>query len=353
MGGLNRPSYLGLFYLAKLVRGGAWWYAKIPPLTAIIYALLLIRPPQAGAAFAILLGILWSLGSLFSFGYVVNDVFDIVEDQRVGKLNAMAQKRPWQRAFLCSLFFAAGFLPWLWINFGRFAAVLLLVNYGLPMAYSIPPLRLKERGLLGIVADAIMVHALPTLFVSLCVCRLVAGFGRTSLQLTIMATAWALFFGLRGILIHQIQEHENDSRAGLRTMAVRSGPDCLRRIGRVCFFFLEVPSQIVLAVMIFPFAPAVLFVLILYAVFDIARHKTWRMSFDPVPTARGTYITLADFNEVWLPLSIAVSLGVRKAPFLVLLVFHFGLFYGDIKKRICEVVALVSEKKKRLRTGRT
>jgi 4-hydroxybenzoate polyprenyltransferase len=235
----------------------------MPPLLAVFYAFLLVQTPPAGAAFVALGGVLFSMFSLFCFGYVVNDIFDVEQDRTAGRPNDMAQRASWQRAGLCLLFGVSGFMPWLWLDLGRAAAILLAVNYLLPLAYSVPPLRLKERGFMGIACDAVMVHALPTLFAAAVARNLVPEPAKASLRLAVVAAAWALFHGMRGIVIHQLQDRESDGRAGVRTLATDRDPEKLRRLGCIFLLPLEVLALAATAVILLPFTPLALLIMIL------------------------------------------------------------------------------------------
>ncbi len=331
------------FFLAafRTVRGSNWWYAKIPPLLAIAYAVLLLKPPPPGIAFATLLGVLFSLCCLASYGHIVNDAFDIEEDRRAGKPNTMVGKTVHQRASLCLLLVAMGFIPWLVLDFGSAAAVVLAANYLLPMAYSIPPLRLKERGIFGVVADAAGVHAMPTLFVALAILHVASITGEGFLPLLLAAVAWSFLAGLRGIMIHQLWDRQNDIQAGTTTLASGQAPHRFRRLIRGIVFPAEMLTFGWLIWLVFPFAQATLWVVLAYIVFDAFRLRTWRMPFDPAPAASGSYTPPADLYEVWFPMTLAATLIVRNPLFLPLFALFPMLFYRGLKMAAREVASVV------------
>lgn len=331
------------FFLAafRTVRGSNWWYAKIPPLLAIAYAVFLLKPPPPGIAFATLLGVLFSLCCLASYGHIVNDAFDIEEDRRAGKPNTMVGKTVHQRASLCLLLVAMGFIPWLVLDFGSAAAVVLAANYLLPMAYSIPPLRLKERGIFGVVADAAGVHAMPTLFVALAILHVASITGEGFLPLLLAAVAWSFLAGLRGIMIHQLWDRQNDIQAGTTTLASGQAPHRFRRLIRGIVFPAEMLTFGWLIWLVFPFAQATLWVVLAYIVFDAFRLRTWRMPFDPAPAASGSYTPPADLYEVWFPMTLAATLIVRNPLFLPLFALFPMLFYRGLKMAAREVASVV------------
>ena len=62
-------------------------------------------------------------------------------------------------------FLIAGFLPTWVAPYSIGVLTLLALNYLWPTIYSIPMTRLKEKGLFGVVCDAMGSHVTPTLFV--------------------------------------------------------------------------------------------------------------------------------------------------------------------------------------------
>jgi SAM-dependent methyltransferase len=196
--------------LSKIIRQDNWWLYKIPPLLAIAYAeILLIDLPFIQALLTVFYLIFISIFAA-SYGYIVNDIFDIEVDRKAGKSNAMAQFLPWQRSLFCLVFVATGFAVPVLMKFGTLAIILLAINYLLPTLYSAPPLRLKERGIWGILSDAAGAHAVPTLFVATTFLHLSTTPQPNALTFSIIATAWAFFTGVRGILLHQLWDRDND-----------------------------------------------------------------------------------------------------------------------------------------------
>ena len=122
-----------------------------------------------------------------------------------------------RRITLVVFFVISGFLPFALIDIGFLAVLLLLINYMLSMLYSAPPTRLKEKMLWGVFADGYWAHGLPTLFIAEEFSTLADGSIERILPFIITATIWAFLFGLRGILIHQIWDLQNDDTSGLIT----------------------------------------------------------------------------------------------------------------------------------------
>ena len=94
--------------VSRITRSDNWWYSKIPPLLLVAYVALLSATPGLSIALAAIVGVLFSLCCVAVFGHVINDIFDVDEDRRVGKPNAMAERSTWQRVTLCVVPAAAG-----------------------------------------------------------------------------------------------------------------------------------------------------------------------------------------------------------------------------------------------------
>jgi hypothetical protein len=197
-------------------------------------------------------------------------------------------------------------------------------------------------------ADAAGAHAVPSLFVVIATVNIAPVHGASFRALAVAATAWAFFTGLRGIMIHQVWDLENDLRAGTTTLATWLGSDRICRLARWLIFPAESLALGALMWVFFPFAPLAFFALMAYLIFDLVRLYTWKMRFDPAPASPGTYIPPAEFYEVWLPLALTGALLVRNPLNFFLLAAHVILFYRNIRLGVREVLVVMVECYKRL-----
>jgi 1,4-dihydroxy-2-naphthoate octaprenyltransferase len=175
--------------------------------------------------------------ALAAYGYLVNDASDVEPDRRAGKANAMARFPVPARLGVIGVFALLGALPWFWIRLEPPALLALAGIYLVPLVYSAPPVRLKER-LLGPVADAANAFVLPALFTA----ALFAPLGRSTGPAPLMvvgAVLWAAGFGLRAIFLHQIADVDNDRASGTTTVVVRIGPERAVRVMRTVLFPVE------------------------------------------------------------------------------------------------------------------
>jgi 4-hydroxybenzoate polyprenyltransferase len=158
-----------------------------------------------------------------AFGYLVNDLADKELDKRQGKDNAFqnVSVKTAGLYLLLTLFvgvaFAVPFLTRPWF------AVIWIIWILLAVFYSLPPLRLKERGLIGLIVTVAAQQTLP-------VAILFASFGNL---FSLSALVFILFATVRGgssDVSHQMRDSARDAKANTKTFAVTAGNHVVRRI---------------------------------------------------------------------------------------------------------------------------
>ncbi|AFY85514.1 phytanoyl-CoA dioxygenase family protein [Oscillatoria acuminata] len=336
--GKERGKALSVFSESTRIKN--WWNYKIPPLLGIVYALLLLSDytiAQATTIFAVIIST--SIGAA-GYGHFINDICDIETDQKANKPNAAANLQPWQRLLLCLLFLSIGFAAPLLTHLGIIPLALLTANYLLPTLYSVPPLRLKERGTWGILSDAAGAHLVPTLFVAATVLSQTPDPPRNALIFTGIAAAHAFFVGLRGILLHQLWDRTNDLNSGTATFVTQQPPKTVHRwIDRLVF-----PVEILLlsgvALLLCQSTPALTIFFAVYLLLTTVNIKTAPHPFTPSPP-KGQNIIPHDLYEVWLPLALSITLAVQNPQFLLLVALTAMLFYPSIKVRITEMFQVI------------
>ncbi|MEH2059245.1 MAG: tetratricopeptide repeat protein [Nostoc sp.] len=327
-----REKFLSFF---NLLRGNDWWFYKIPPLLAIAYAEILLQATPTLQSIITLLSLIASMFFVAAYGHVINDIFDIEVDLQAGKHNRMAPLSNLQRIFWSASLAVVGLIPWFFIGINAKSTFLLATIYTLLTIYSAPPLRLKERGIWGVITDAAQVHAVPTLLVATVFSDLASIPQPESATFATVATAWAFLTGIRGIVLHQIWDWENDLNSGVKTLVTSIGVDS----ARFGISYIVFPSEIFLLCLLMwvtsHFAPLVLVFFIPYILLRIINIKLTSGVFDTAPVKKA-YILPHDFYEVWLPLALTILLSVREVSFLSLLGLHIALFYPAIAQRATE-----------------
>jgi 4-hydroxybenzoate polyprenyltransferase len=189
----------------RLARWSDWRESKLPFLAAITVLLA----PSVGATDLLAITATVAAGAAFGFG--LNEVADRESDARAGKPNRAAglDRRQWLPFLILSA--AAAFaISFVWAPDAA-APVLVMLSLASACAYSVPPLRLKERGRTGMVGAAMAQWSLPVLVVAAVE---PGGWGRPA---TLVFALLSLAIGLRWIAVHQIADASADRRAGVST----------------------------------------------------------------------------------------------------------------------------------------
>ena len=95
----------------SFARPGNWWFSKVPPLLAVAYLAILFQDIDLSRAGLLLASFVVSVSCVAIYGHVINDAFDIEDDRRAGKPNAMAALNRSGRCVLILTFLCAGFVP--------------------------------------------------------------------------------------------------------------------------------------------------------------------------------------------------------------------------------------------------
>lgn len=329
--------------LRTLIRFDRWWDSKIPPLLSVAYALILIEPIGQGRAVELLLGVVWSLASVAAYGHLVNDLFDIESDGLAGKPNALASLSAPRRVAACALALAAGFAPWLLVDLKPGAWAWLAVNYLLPTVYSMPGVRLKERGVLGIVSDAAGAHAIPTLFI-LAAFSPTSGTGRFALKLGLVAAATCV--GIKGILNHQVADRGNDLASGVETLGTRVSAQHLLRFLTAFNALVEIPVVATVVTLLRHACPLAVVAFAGHCVVELTKlilgHPFYFQGRVANPEHRRPNLPLANnfFYEVWLPTALAIQLATASPSWRWLPALHVSLFFKNYADQARDLYSL-------------
>jgi 4-hydroxybenzoate polyprenyltransferase len=178
-------------------------------------ALLWADGGRAGASWTDLVLYVAGVSLLLMGGYAVNDVADHRQDRQ-------AEKRPGSPApprkhslIAAAICLSIGTALTLAAAEGRPARALAAGAVLLGIAYSVPPVRFKERGIWGVLVGAAVQR--PILFL---VWSLTLG---ARGPLVVILALWLFLVGTTGILGHQLLDHERDRTSGVRTFVFRKG----------------------------------------------------------------------------------------------------------------------------------
>lgn len=160
-------------------------------------------------------------------GYLLNDWYDQTSDKKAGKLNITASLSANHFYLLVLLFWGFGLFFIFQISF--VASYILILQFLLLIAYSQPKIRLKEKGVVGLLVDALYGHVVPVLMLLV----VLSDFGHIPLFFQLSFIVLNLFIGFRDILIHQLEDKQNDLKAGVTTFATEQGDKARELIKQV------------------------------------------------------------------------------------------------------------------------
>lgn len=319
-----------------LVRSGQWWDHKMPQLVAAASLSLL---PVAGtlSGWTVLVDLVLFLIAavgIAAFGHVLNDLADIRTDAIAGVPNQMAGLEPGQRVAVLGATVAAGGLPWLVLPISTRTVALVLAEVALLTAYSLPPVRLKDRAAAGVLADALYAYVVPILL-TVSVFTDLGGLTWPAWWVTVPAAAWMLLMGLRGILWHQIGDLAHDRRAGVRTLVTRLG--AARTRGLVSWMVLVELAAAAATLTAIATATGSVWLpvfgglYLLYRAFQMS--ILWSEPLHPsaLRSANGRvryigFVLLNEFVERWLPVAALVALALQLPLLWIAVVVHIVVF---------------------------
>jgi 4-hydroxybenzoate polyprenyltransferase len=171
--------------------------------------------------------ILFLLFSIFSttYGYLINDIADRELDKLHGKNNTF-ENDSYTKAILIVLLFLILSILFGFRFLGNPLFIPLWICWGLAATfYSLPPVRLKERGKTGLIVVVLAQRVLPTLLIF-------AAFKHYAWVDLIVFTAYIFFRGLSSDLNHQLSDYQNDFLTKTDTFAVEAGKIKAQKIFR-------------------------------------------------------------------------------------------------------------------------
>jgi len=201
-----------------LIRYNAVWQN----VAAFFYVGLAQGQIDLGYVTDLVLFLLFSLAGT-AYGYLVNDFADVELDRRAGKPNVFhGTSRRWAAGVVALVFglMLLGGLPFL----RRPAFLPLWLLWMLAATfYSLPPLRLKERGAIGLTATILAQQPLPAAM----------GFAALGHLQSWGALLFIVYIALRGICSdvgHQMRDRARDVAAGATTFAARRSQATITRL---------------------------------------------------------------------------------------------------------------------------
>ena len=324
------------FFTKKLRLSNPWRY-KVPLILAFCYFLLLIGNVESRLATFSFVAAITTIVGFMGFGYLTNDLSDRKKDALAGKSNSAASLSILEVILLVILFVALAIVPWLFLPIDRVSVIFILAEFGLFVVYAFPPFRLKERGILGVVVDALYAHVVPGFLASWTFFLLGERVYSSFIVFAISLCSWELFSGIRNIVSHQLKDVDNDRASGTRTFVTIYGKEKVNRWLVGLFIPLEVISLIPF---LFFVQQEITFLVIAVCVFILVAWQRWKTSIRTETKAKHfTNEFLDRFYIHWFPYVLLLFLAFGQSNFWWLPSLHIILFHpasGKIVRRFFE-----------------
>jgi len=323
----------------KTVRAAEWWEFKLAPVLAIIYATAFLLKLSIISLWPLLLLVLVALAACAAYVSVINDVTDFDDDMASGKANRLVGK---SSAFVATVL-ASCIIPGIAVAFYLRREPLLISLYLASWAaftlYSLSPIRLKNRGGWGVLADASGAHLFPTLLAIALVYR----WSLKPFDAVWFASAgvWSLSFGIRGIIWHQLNDLRYDEKINLRTFARTHNIAWLQRLGN----FIVFPTELAALVVMLWRTRCVIAVTLLgfYALLNFLRKRLWGSNFCIVaPRTQFHHILMHEYYEVFFPLAFILASSRRYAVDAIVIIVHALVFPKRARGTIIDIAGIIN-----------
>ena len=304
------------------MRAAEWWEFKFSPIFATAYATAFLLKLSIISLRPLLLLLLVAMTACAAYVSVINDATDFKDDEASGKTNRLVGK---SRAFITTLLagcILSGSAVTVYWRGEPTLVSLYLASWVVFTLYSLPPVRLKKRGVFGLLADASGAHLFPTLLaVALVYSRHV---GPVDKLWFASVAVWSLGFGVRGILWHQLSDLHNDEKIGLGTFARRHKIALLRGLGNFIIFPVEVAA---FCFMLWQAGSRLAIALLgYYALLAFLRKRIWAVNLVVVVPQARAYIAMQEYYEVFFPLAFLLSSSGRYPLDALIIAPHLLLF---------------------------
>jgi glycosyltransferase involved in cell wall biosynthesis len=212
-----------------LSRTTDWWKPKVGNILGIVYIAIFEANLTFGESWPYIFPSILTILGIGFFAHLTNDWFDRKTDFLANKKNMLAQASPIAVVgyFIGSVVMI--FLPWIWLPADSFSWSLLTLELILVVIYSTPPIRLKTKGMLGLICDALYAYTVPAAL-AYYTFMLLVNEPSSSLPDGFEALLfWQFAVGIYNITIHQIEDVSNDRKTNTTTVATRIGAHRLQR----------------------------------------------------------------------------------------------------------------------------
>ena len=303
----------------RLFRIYDWWEYKIPQILIPIYLVILntdylISSTNSLKIFLqLLLGVV--IGALTIS--IMGEFFDIEQDSLANKKNGFENLNQKQTPIVLLTTVAINIIFLFFLE--KSTLVFYLLSIITFILYYSPFVRLKEKGILGVIADSLGSHVFPSIFVFLC---LIPIEDILKFKYSIFLF-WVFLFGIRGILNHQYTDLENDKKSNTNTF-VRTSSRLTKKILQKIVLSLEIIFFILLLISTVPLN-LISFSLLLYLLVLFGRKMLYNNAivYFNIRIDRAFTIFLFEFYSIFFPLLLIIQIyTINQTAFWGILILH-------------------------------
>jgi len=311
--------------LAQLTRSHEWWDHKTPQVLSLAYATAIM----ANASLFKLLapGFLMIFASLIAiavYASIINDFTDLEIDRACGKSNMMERLSPFMRLLLVLSSLGLVLIAAAFIYPNIYGVVFYLLIALAISLYSFEPVRLKKRGIWGIISCASAEHFFPALF-STAVINWYSG-SKVDVLWLCAAGSLSLVYGTRSILWHQFLDRDNDLRSGVHTFAAGTNPASFKKWARV-IIVIELLALTAVLFQLRLLLPVIF--LAIYLVFALSRSRLFHSPIITIFTPKDSYFQLLmlDYYSLFFPASLLIYAAAKQPMDWIVLCIHLAMFH--------------------------
>ena len=325
--------------IPSFLRVHDWWAPKIIPLLCIGYATIIQYEDNLIDYFLWLLFLIMAIAIGAIYVSIINDFTDLKYDIASKKKNGLERFGSSKRnlVLLASVLLAV-FFCYFFIH-DTLSLIFYLAAYLAFSLYSIPPFRFKNRGALGVIADASGAHLFPSLFIASSMMH--------NMKIPIepywllIIGVWSFAYGLRGILWHQFWDRENDLSINHKTFATNTSISSMKPVE----LFITTIEIITLILILWPLGVLPFIALLFYILmlFGYRRIKTKIIMI--ISDEEPWQVLMTDYYQILLPISLIIISSLKSPICLVLLIFHILCFPYTTKLFIINILRMIRFKK--------
>jgi 4-hydroxybenzoate polyprenyltransferase len=318
--------------LSESIRTDHWWQYKASHLLGFTYLFFcLIKPDLKTSLHLLLLSSLTIIG-IAGLGYFINDYYDIEFDNKVGKRNRVGEISLLGRLGLLLLLTLVAFIPWFFLRSNIWIWIFIGIEFILLIGYSHPLTRIKEKSVWGLICDALYGHALPVIIACLTYWQYYNDKSFQQVVFFSLIFLWQFQKGLRNILLHQLDDYENDINSGIKTYTTAKDPIKITQLIKYRFVPLEIIWTIIFIVLLINDFPYLIIGFLFFLFINFLGHGMFRIFIPSKENEpKNTFLFfLNDWYEDYIPWIFLTTLVMKNNNLWPIALAHLILFPNSL-----------------------